>query len=92
MVKCLAKSDLTGQIYMKMRFAQFLLPLEPQKSMDMDIMSSMAEKGPVQGIMDHHLFVILTVLILWLVSILEVMMNVVLKEGLRMSTSAYKVP
>ena len=45
----------------------------------MDIMLLLVEKEHVLVIMDHHFFVILMVSILWLASILEVMMNVVLK-------------
>ena len=45
----------------------------------MDIMLLLVEEELVQGITDHHFFVILMVLMLWLASILEFMMNVVLK-------------
>ena len=64
---------------MKMKFALFQLQQTQQKLMDMDIMLLLVEKKAVQEITDHHFFVILMVSIRWLVSILEVMMNVVLK-------------
>ena len=63
----------------KMKSVQFQLQQTQQKLMDMDIMLLLVEKEPVQEITDHHFFVILMVSIRWLVSILEVMMNVALK-------------
>ena len=74
-----AKFDHTGQIYMKMRFALSQHQQTQQMLMDTDIMLLLVEKEPVQEIMDHLYFVILMVSTLWLVSILEVMINVVLK-------------
>ena len=74
-----AKSDHTGQIYMKMRFALSQHQQTQQMLMDTDIMLLLVEKEPVQEIMGHLYFATLMVLILWLVSILEVMINVVLK-------------
>ena len=74
-----AKFDHIGQIYMKMRFALSQHQQTQQMLMDTDIMLLLVEKEPVQEIMEHLYFVTLMVLILWLVSILEVMINVVLK-------------
>ena len=74
-----ANFDHTGQIYMKMRFALSQHQQTQQMLMDTDIMLLLVEKEPVQEILDPRYFVILMVLILWLVSILEVMINVVLK-------------
>ena len=79
MEESLVKSDPTGRTCMKMKSVLFQLQQTQQKLMDMDIMLLLVEKEPVQGITDHHFFVILMVSILWLASIQEVMMNVVLK-------------
>ena len=75
-----AKFDHTGQIYMKMRFALSQHQQTQQMLIDTDIMLLLVEKEPVQEILDLRYFVILMVSILWLVSILEVMINVELKD------------